>query len=50
MNKKVNHNEFSTTERGPIWSVKVGVYSCLLEGILIRKVQMKRWKIKEILN
>lgn len=50
MNRKVNHNEFITREKGPIWSVKVGVYSYLLEGSLIRKVQIKRWKIKEILN
>ena len=50
MNKKGNENEFVTKERGPIWSVRVGVYSNLLEGSLIRKTQIKRWKIKEILN
>lgn len=50
MNKKVNQNEFLTKERGPIWSVKVGVYSYLLEGATISKIQIKRWKIKEILN
>lgn len=50
MNRKVNHNESVTRERGPIWNVKVGVYSYLLDGSLIRKVQKKRWKIKEILN
>jgi len=50
MSRKVNQNNFLTTERGPIWSVKVGVYSYLLEGSQIRKVQIKRWEIKEILN
>ena len=50
MSRKVNQNEFITTENGPIWSVRVGVYSYLLEGSLIRKLEKKRWKIKEILN
>jgi len=50
MNRKVNQNELITKESGPTWSVKVGVYSYLLEGTQIRKVQIKRWKIKEILN
>jgi hypothetical protein len=50
MSRKVNQNEFITKERGPIWSVRVGVYSYLLEGSLIRKLEIKRWKIKEILN
>jgi hypothetical protein len=50
MNKKVNQNEFLTKESGPIWTVRVAVYSYLLEGSQIRKVQIKRWKIKEILN
>jgi hypothetical protein len=50
MNKKVNQNDFLTKERGPIWNVKVGVYSYLLEGATISKIQIKRWKIKEILN
>lgn len=50
MNRKVNQNEFLTKERGPIWIEKVGVYSYLLEGSQIRKLQNKRWKIKEILN
>jgi len=50
MSRKVNQNDFITRERGPIWNVKVGVYSYLLEGFQVRKVQVKRWKIKEILN
>jgi len=50
MSRKVNQNEFLTKESGPIWTVRVGVYSYLLEGSQIRKIQIKRWKIKEILN
>jgi hypothetical protein len=50
MSRKVNQNEFITKEKGPIWSVRVGVYSYLLEGNLIRKLEKKRWKIKEVLN
>lgn len=50
MSKKVNQNQFITKEGGPIWSVRVGVYSYLAEGRQIRKIQQKRWKIKEILN
>lgn len=50
MNRKEKQNEFLTKERGPIWSEKVGVYTYLLEGNQIRKIQVKRWKIKEILN
>jgi hypothetical protein len=50
MNRKVNQNEFLTKETGPIWSVKVGVYSYLIEDSKIRKLQVKRWKIKEVLN
>lgn len=50
MNKKVNQNELMAKEKGFIWNVKVGVYSYLLEGATISKIQMKRWKINEILN
>ncbi|GAB1450587.1 hypothetical protein MASR2M47_06430 [Draconibacterium sp.] len=50
MSGKVNQDEFLTKERGPIWSVRVGVYSHLLEGSKIKELQIKRWKIKEILN
>ena len=50
MNKKDNQNESLTKEQGPIWTVKVGVYSYLLEGSRIRKIQNKRWEIKEVLN
>jgi len=50
MNRKFEENEFIIRERGPIWSVKVGVYSHLLEGSRVRKVETRRWKIKEILN
>lgn len=50
MNKKINQNESVTKEEGPIWTVKVGVYSHLLEGSHVRKIQNKRWKIKEVLN
>jgi hypothetical protein len=50
MNRKIDDNEFIIRKRGPIWSVKVGVYSYLIEGSQIRKIQIKRWKIKEILN
>lgn len=50
MNKKVNQDESLTKERGPIWTVKVGVYTYLAEGSHIRKLQNKRWKIKEVLN
>jgi len=50
MSRKVNQDEFLTKERGPIWSVRVGVYSYLLEGSQIKELQIRRWKIKEILN
>lgn len=50
MSKKVNQNDFITKERGAIWTEKVGVYTYQLEGNQIRKIQVKRWKIKEILN
>jgi len=50
MNRKVNQNDFLTKKRGPIWNVRVGVYTYLIEGNQIRKLQVKRWKIKEILN
>jgi hypothetical protein len=50
MNRKFDENEFIIRERGPIWSVKVGVYTYLLEGSQVLKVEVKRWKIKEILN
>ncbi len=50
MSRKVNLDEFLTKERGPIWSVKVGMYSHLLEGSQVKKLQIRRWKIKEILN
>jgi hypothetical protein len=50
MSRKVDDNDFIIREKGPIWSVKVGVYSYLLEGSFVRKVQIKRWKIKEVLN
>jgi len=50
MNRKVKQNEFLTKERGPIWSEKVGVYTYQMEGTQIRKIQVKGWKIKEILN
>ena len=50
MNKKVNQNELIKMLDGPIWSVRVGVYSYLLEGTRIKKIQSKRWKVKEILN
>ncbi len=50
MSKKVNQNELIKMKNGPIWSVRVVVYSHLLEGSRISKVQKKRWKVKEILN
>ena len=50
MSKKVNQDEFLTKERGPIWSVRVGMYSHLLEGSQIKEVKIRRRKIKEILN
>jgi len=50
MNKKIKQNEFLTTEQGPIWTVKVQVYSYLLEGSHVKELHNKRWKIKEILN
>ena len=50
MNKKENGNNLEVKDRGPIWSVKVGVYSYLADGSRIRNIQAKRWKVKEILN
>jgi hypothetical protein len=50
MSSKVNQDEFLTKKRGPIWSVRVGVYTHLLEGLQIKDLQIRRWKIKEILN
>ncbi|HSO89484.1 MAG TPA: hypothetical protein VLQ91_23225 [Draconibacterium sp.] len=50
MNRKSNDNGFVTKEKGPIWNVKVGVYTYLLEGSHVKKIQSRRWKIKEILN
>lgn len=50
MNKKENGQDFAIRERGPVWSVKVGVYSYLADGYRIRNIQEKRWKVKEILN
>lgn len=50
MKNKENGNDFVVKERGPIWSVKVGVYSYLADGSRIRNIQAKRWKVKEILN
>lgn len=50
MNKKENEQEFVIREKGPVWNVKVGVYSYLADGFRIRNIQEKRWKVKEILN
>jgi len=50
MKRKENQNDFITRERGPIWNARVGVYSYLIDGFQIRKVEIKLWKIKEILN
>ena len=50
MNRKENEHDFAVGEKGPVWSVKVGVYSYLLEGSRVKNVKAKRWKIKEILN
>ncbi len=50
MNKEIDKNEFVTQKKGPIWNARVDVYVYLLEGLIIRKLQLKRWKIKEILN
>jgi len=37
-------------EQGPVWHAKVGVTSVLVEGIRIKNIKSKRWKIKEVLN
>ncbi len=50
MNKKENEQDFVIRERGPVWNVKVGVYSYLADGFRIRNIQEKRWKVKVILN
>lgn len=50
MSKKKNENNYAIKETGPIWNVKVGVYSYLVDGSRIRNIQAKRWKVKEILN
>lgn len=50
MNRKENDQDFAIREKGPVWSVKVGVYSYLVDGFRIRNIQAKRWKVKEILN
>jgi Tfp pilus assembly protein PilP len=50
MNKKENEQEFVIREKGPVWNVKVGIYSYFADGFRIRNIQEKRWKVKEILN
>jgi hypothetical protein len=50
MSRKVNQDEFLTKERGPIWNARVGVHTHLLEGLQIKDLKIRRWKIKEILN
>ncbi len=50
MNRTESERDFVIREKGPVWSVKVGVYSYLTDGFRIKNIQAKRWKVKEILN
>ena len=50
MNQKVNNREHLVKQIGPVWKVKVAVYSHRereKNGVV---VGTRRWKIKEILN
>ena len=50
MKQNVNEGESITKKRGPVWKVKVGVFSPVFIGSRIRKIESKFWKFKEILN
>lgn len=50
MNQNVNRGGSATKKKGPVWKVKVQIYSVIPEGLTDKKVQLKFWKIKEILN
>ncbi len=50
MNQNVNSRDNLIKPIGPIWKIKVAVYSPAKKEKSKAKVGIKRWKIKEILN
>ena len=50
MNQNVNDREHLIKQIGPVWKVRVGVYSSIKKEKSGVGMGIKRWKIKEILN
>lgn len=50
MKSNVNDGESITKKQGPVWRIKVGVYYPVFRDSKIERIEIKRWKIKEILN
>jgi hypothetical protein len=50
MSQDVNGRENLIKRIGPVWKIKVAVYSPVKKAKSEAKVGIKRWKIKEILN
>ena len=50
MNQNVNNREHLVKQIGPVWKVRVAVYSPVKKESRGLKMETKRWKIKEILN
>lgn len=50
MNQNVNSRENLIKQIGPVWKVKLAVYSPGKNELFGMKAGIKRWKVKEILN
>ena len=50
MKQKINNEENLIKQSGPVWKIKVAVYSSVRKEKNGFKAGVKRWKIKEILN
>jgi len=50
MKSNVNNGESITKSQGPVWRVKVGIIYPIFRNSKIKKIEIKHWKFKEILN
>jgi len=50
MKQKGNKGGLVIRERGPVWSVKVGVTTRVSDKVLRKLEETKHWKVKVILN
>ncbi len=50
MSANVNNGESVTKRRGPVWQVKVEIFYPVFQDSKIERIEIKRWKIREILN